>query len=76
MNLLNSKQTAEALGVSPHTVCEWLNQGIITAEIHEGRCIRFDLENVRAQLARRAKKAQKRRYVTEQTIPEGMVPTF
>jgi len=77
MSLINAKQTAAELCVSQQTIGEWLDQGIITPEIREGRCIRFDLEKVRAQLAKRAKKAKREGYAKhEASNPAGMVPTF
>ena len=77
MSLLNAKQTANSLGVSPQTIGEWTDQGIITPEIHEGRCIRFDLEKVRSQLAKRAKKAKRESYSrNEASHPADIVPTF
>jgi predicted site-specific integrase-resolvase len=58
--LLNGKQLAAKLSVSPSQVTHWHQAGAITAEIAEGRCIRFDLEKVRAQLAKRAAKKRPR----------------
>lgn len=54
--LLNGKQLAERLGVSPSQITLWHQAGVIHAEIKEGRCIRFDLETVRGHLAKRAKR--------------------
>jgi len=71
--LLNAKKTAAALGVSPQSIGEWLASGAITPEIHEGRVIRFNLDNVRAQLAKRAKKAKRETYAKSET---NLVPTL
>lgn len=54
--LKNSRKTAEALGLSPSQISELLKAGAITAEIHEGSLIRFDVEKVRTQLRERAEK--------------------
>ena len=61
--LLNSKQVASAIGVSPQTVGAWVAEGAITPEIREGRVIRFDLSKVRAQLAKRATTTTRRQKV-------------
>ena len=58
--LLNAKGLAQALNVSPPTITEWLKAGKITAEIREGRVIRFSLSAVKSQLAKRAAGKQPR----------------
>lgn len=52
MKLINSRQVADELGVSPPTVRNWTKRGIITAEIKIGAVYRFDLEKVRKELAK------------------------
>ena len=59
MTLLTPQQLAEALSVSTGVIHRWTKAGTITPEIREGRCIRFDLDNVREQLAKRAKRQPK-----------------
>ena len=49
--LLNAKQLAAEIGVSPPTILSWHAKGIIKAEIKVGRVCRFDLTKVRKQLA-------------------------
>lgn len=50
MKLLNSRQVADAVGVSPPTVRAWVKRGVLTPEIHVGALYRFDLAKVRKQL--------------------------
>lgn len=55
MSLHSPAQVAEAIGVTSDTILGWTRDGIITPEVREGRVIRYDLEKVREQLAKRAK---------------------
>jgi predicted site-specific integrase-resolvase len=55
MILHSPTQVAEVLGVSKDTVLGWTRDGIITAEVREQKIIRYDLDKVRGQLAKRAK---------------------
>lgn len=59
--LLNATQLAKHLGVDQSQVSRWRKDGIIPAEISEGRCHRYDLNRVREHLAKRAAKNQKGR---------------
>lgn len=56
---LSPKQLAQALGVSPSVITRWHQTGVIIPTIKEGNVIRFDLEEVEAGLAKRAKKRGK-----------------
>jgi predicted site-specific integrase-resolvase len=58
--LLNSKALAAALGVSAPVVTRWKKAGVISPEISEARCLRWDLQKVRATLAARATTPGKR----------------
>ena len=57
--LLNQQQLCKALGISDFTVRAWLRDGVIPAEINEGKTLRFDIEDVRAALKKRAAKKAK-----------------
>ena len=59
--MTTAAQLAAALGVSKDSVLQWTRAGIITPEIREGRTIRYDVERVKEQLARRAAKVKPRR---------------
>ena len=52
MNLINKKQMAQKLAVTPRTVENWMNEGYVQY-IKIGRCVRYDLEDVIAALKRR-----------------------
>ena len=54
--LYSANAVAKELGVSCDTVLRLYREEVIHAEIHEGRLIRFDLEKVKASLAKRAKR--------------------
>ena len=55
MQTLNQRGLAAALGLTPATICNWTRSGTITAVVREGRILRYDLDQVRQQLAERAK---------------------
>lgn len=54
--LFSANALAKELGVTVNTILRLYRDEVIDAEIHEGRLIRFDLEKVRAALAKRAKR--------------------
>lgn len=53
---LSANALGKELGISVNAVLRLYRDEVIDAEIHEGRLIRFDLEKVRAALAKRAKR--------------------
>jgi len=53
--LLSQTGLAKALGVSVPTISAWTADGIIAAEVSEGKVYRYDLAAVRQQLSERAK---------------------
>ena len=53
------QQLADEIGVSKCVVLRWHAEGRIPAEVSEGRVIRFDLERVKAHLAKRAARKEK-----------------
>tara|TARA_R110000868_G_scaffold221786_2_gene473566 strand:- start:434 stop:628 length:195 start_codon:yes stop_codon:yes gene_type:complete len=55
MQTLNQTRLGIELGVSTATISDWVKKGIITPSIREGYIYRFDLDQVRQQLAERAK---------------------
>jgi hypothetical protein len=55
-SLFSANALAKELGLTHGTVLRLYRDEAIDAEIHEGRLIRFDLEKVRAALAKRAKR--------------------
>lgn len=55
MKALNQTSLGIELGVSTATISEWVKKGIITPSIREGYIYRFDLDQVKEQLAERAK---------------------
>jgi predicted site-specific integrase-resolvase len=55
MKTLNQTSLGIELGVSTATISEWVKKGIITPSIREGYIYRFDLDQVKEQLAERAK---------------------
>lgn len=59
-DLLTTQQLAAALNVGAQTVRDWHKAGVIPAEIAEGHVFRFNLENVREALAKRAKKGARK----------------
>jgi predicted site-specific integrase-resolvase len=63
MTLHSPAQVAEVLGVSKDKVLQWTRDGVITAEVREAKIIRYDLDKVRAQLAKRAKAAPTRSHL-------------
>ena len=54
--LMTDIELAEALTVSRNTVRNWKDRGVITAAINEPGVLRFNLETVTKQLAKRAAK--------------------
>jgi hypothetical protein len=54
--LFSANALAKELGITGDTILRLYRDEVIDAEIHEGRLIRFDLEKVRAALAKRAKR--------------------
>jgi len=69
---LSATATGKALGLPCSTVMKLYREGILDAEIHEGRVIKFDVAKCRAKLAARAKKNRK-----EVATPlNGMVTTY
>lgn len=50
------KEVAREFAVTSKTVLEWFHNGIIPAEVAVGKVFRFDLDRVRAALAKHAKK--------------------
>lgn len=52
------QQVADHLGLDVSQVLRWEKSGILTPNVREGRVVRFDLEEVKATLAKRA--AEKR----------------
>lgn len=54
--IVNDKELAAMLGVNRATITTWYHEGIIPAEIAEGRIYRFDPEKVRLVLRHRAAK--------------------
>jgi predicted site-specific integrase-resolvase len=56
MKLLTARQLAKEIGISYRTVLEWTAAGVIPIAIHECRIFRYDIEEVRAALAKRAAK--------------------
>ncbi|MEN9534761.1 MAG: hypothetical protein RLZ22_256 [Verrucomicrobiota bacterium] len=54
--LFSANALGKQLGISVNAVLRLYRDEVIDAEIHEGRLIRFDLEKVRAALAKRAKR--------------------
>ena len=54
--LFSANALAKELGMTGDTILRLYREEIIDAEIHEGRLIRFDIEKVRAALAKRAKR--------------------
>jgi hypothetical protein len=69
--LKSARATGRELGLSATKVLELEAAGVISAEIHEGRLIRFDVEKVRKVLRKRAAEHRK-----TGRIPDGMVPTY
>lgn len=53
--LVSQTGLAKALGVAKSTVHEWTIKGTIIPAIQEGKVYRYDLEEVKARLADRAK---------------------
>jgi hypothetical protein len=53
---LSANALGKELGISVNAVLRLYRDEVIDAEIHEGRLIRFDLEKVRAALAKRARR--------------------
>lgn len=56
--LWSAKQLAQRWGVSKEAVLVLFHKNAITAEISEGRLIRFDLDTVEKQLKSRTHKAE------------------
>jgi DNA-binding transcriptional regulator YhcF (GntR family) len=52
--LISARAVARHLGLDGSTVLRLYRQGVIEAEVYEGRIIRFDLQKVRTTLAKRA----------------------
>jgi len=52
--LISARSLANELGMTHTAILRLYRDEAINAEIHEGRLIRFDLEKVRAALAKRA----------------------
>ena len=52
MNLINKKQMAERLSVTPRTLENWMKRGLVPY-IRIGRVVRYDLEEVMRTLKRR-----------------------
>lgn len=74
MKLVTDIELAEVLSVSRNTVRNWLADGTITAAIHEPKVLRFDVDAVKRQLAKRAtKKAPSLKKSDKST---SMVPTL
>jgi hypothetical protein len=48
---LSPTQTGEAFGVTGRTILYWEADGLIRASLRVGRIVRFDLNNVKEQLA-------------------------
>lgn len=59
-DLLNMTKLAKCLGVAKSTVHDWQEQGVITAEIEEGKVFRYDLQKVRERLAERAREKREK----------------
>ena len=60
MSLHSAQQVADAFGVAKDTVLAWTRDGVLTPEVREGRIIRYDLDKVREQLAKRAKTSNRK----------------
>jgi len=48
--LLNARQLAEGLGISPHTVLDWFEAGLMPGFKLNGRSVRFREDEVEAWL--------------------------
>lgn len=59
--LVSARKLAAAIGISPTAVLRLYRDGIIPAEVAEGRLIRFDAQRVRKLLAERAADQQAER---------------
>jgi predicted site-specific integrase-resolvase len=55
MQTLNQRKLAIELGISTETISRLTKSGAITPVVKEGMLIRYDLDQVRQQLAERAK---------------------
>lgn len=53
---VTARQIAARYGVTKPTVFNWLNAGVIPAEVAVGRIFRFDLDEVDAALSQRSGK--------------------
>lgn len=67
--LLTAEELATDLRMSWQVVLRWTRAGKIRAELHIGRSPRYDLKNVRKQLAADQAKQDRARF-------NGMVPTL
>jgi predicted site-specific integrase-resolvase len=69
----SARATAAALGISTDVLLRLHRSGAVPAVIHEGRLIRFDLEEVRAALAQRARANAS---AAQKSAALGLVPTL